>query len=531
MPGLVRVRALSLAAVAAALVVPSVASADITGSVKTPWGAPLISESVEVRDSAGRLADFATTDANGNWRSTTSDLGGTTPPYTAKVTSFDRCDTTGNSSREATVPIAGDGVSDANVVLDLLEFCNANTSGVEGSALIDAPAHQIISPPGGTATLQVLAPSSATNVTVALQDGTPIGNNPTDTTVPVTLPSAPYNGPFIITYLSSDGTSQISFVAGTLIVAVAGPPAPAGGNLDLEAIVDVSGSMSGTDPKYRRKDAVKLLLDLSTKGDKLGAVGFDDSYKPIFDLTSITGDAVIRNLKTIADQKIVNAGGTNYNVGFDEAYKALTGPNVNQARPKGAIFLTDGGHNSGAYNNGHLHFAINPSGHTWPVCVVQLGPSSSFQQVDVDRLKRIATETGGQYVQTPNDDQLAGLYFSCLGRTTGAKTVLNKTFKFRQGQTRRAKERLPKKKLPSVTFFVNWGDGKYELQLKDPRGKIHTRRRPGRGATFGQGSTYAFYRIRRPEGGIWQVIVKAVSLTDPTDTANVKITVIPQKKN
>ena len=286
--------------------------------------------------------------------------------------------------------------------------------------------------------------------------------------------------------------------------------------------------MSGTDPKFRRKDAVSLLLDLARTGDKVGAVGFDDQYQPIFDPTTISGASVIKTLKGKANAAIINRGGTNYNIGFDQAYKALTAPGVDQKRPKGAIFLTDGGHNGGPYNNGHLRFAINPSGHSWPVCVVQLG--TSFQQSDVDRLKRIATETGGQYLATPTDDQLTGLYFSCLGLTTGQKTVVNKTFVFKKGQTKTAKDRLPKKKLPSVTFFVNWGEGKYQVTLLDPKGHTHTRKKPGRGATFGQGASYAFFRIRRPDGGVWKMIVKALDLPAVTDKANVKITITPRTK-
>jgi hypothetical protein len=516
-----------VAAIAAALFLPSAASADITGTVSTPRGAPLVSQSVEIRDSAGSLADYVTTNASGQYRATTSDLSGSAPPYTVKVSMYDRCDQSGSSNREATVPAAGDGAV-ADVQLDVLEFCGDTPYGAtEGTALIDAPAHQIISPPGGTGTVKVLAPSGATNVTLALQDGTPLGSAPSDTTVPITLPNAPYNGPFLITFLSPDGKTQVTFAGGTLVVATAGPPLPATGNLDLEAIVDVSGSMSGTDPKYRRKDAVSLLLDLAAKGDKLGAIGFDDAYKPLFDLTTISGDAVIKNLKSVANAKIINGGGTNYNVAFDEAYKALTGPGVSPTRPKGAIFLTDGGHNSGAYNNGHLRFAINSTGHTWPVCVVQLG--TSFQPEDVARLKRIASDTGGQYLATPTDDQLTGLYFSCLGRTTGARTVVNKVFSFKVGQTKKVKQRLPKKKLPSATFFFQHGGGKYDIRLKDPRGKVHTPRKPGKGGSFGQGPSYAFYRIRRPDGGVWQMIVKALQLPAATDKGNVKITITPGK--
>ena len=520
---------MSAAAIVAALILPPAASADITGTVTTPRGAPVGGVSVELRDANNDYVDFESTDLNGKWTTTTSQIGSGHPtPFTAKVSTYDDCDTTsGSSSRDASVSVPGDN-SVADMQVDLLEFCNgASYSGPEGTAYIDPAGRQIISAPGGTATLHVLSKGSADSYVIALPDGTQLGSGTDPTAIPVTFPTAPYIGPFVVNETASGG-KQASFTAGTLTVAAAGPPAPATGNVDLEAIVDVSGSMAGTDPKFRRKDAVNLLLDLAKPGDKLGAVAFDDSYHPIFDLTTINGASVINTLKGKANTGIINGGGTNYNIGFDEAYKALTAPGVDMKRPKGAIFLTDGGHNAGPYNNGHLHFAINPSGHSWPVCVVQLG--TSFQPAEVDRLKRIATETGGQYLATPTDDQLVGLYFSCLGLTTGAKTVVNKTFTFKQGQTKTAKERLPKKKLPSVTFFVNWGEGKYDVTLKDPKGHVHTRKKPGAGATFGQGASYAFYRIRRPIGGVWRMNVKATQLPAKTDKANVKITITPRTR-
>jgi hypothetical protein len=106
---------------------------------------------------------------------------------------------------------------------------------------------------------------------------------------------------------------------------------------------------------------------------------------------------------------------------------------------------------------------------------------------------------------------------------------VNKVFTFRKGQSKTVKRRLPKKKLPSVTFFFNHGGGNYDIKLRDPRGKIHTPKRPGRGASFGKGATYAFYRIRRPDGGVWRMIVKALQLPATTDKGNVKITITPGK--
>ena len=238
--------------------------------------------------------------------------------------------------------------------------------------------------------------------------------------------------------------------------------------------------------------------------------------------------SVIKNLKTVADTKIVNGGGTNYNVGFDEAFKALTGPGVDPKRPKGAIFLTDGGHNSGPYNNGHLRFAINATGNSWPVCVVQLGdelPGRGRRAPEADRRR------DRRPVRVDAHRRPVGRPVLQLPRPHDRRTdPAEQDLQVQAGPDAQGPERLPKKKLPSVTFFVNWGNGTYQLQLKDPKGHIHTRKRPGRGATFGQGNSYAFFRIRRPDGGVWQVIVKALTLEAATDQANVKITVIPRKK-
>src|SRR4051794_31478726 len=97
MPGLARGSALSMAAFAAALLIPTAASADIGGRVATPRGAPLVDTGVTIRDSADRFVDFQDTDGTGHWTTKTSSLSGTTPPYTAKVSAFDSCDQSGTS--------------------------------------------------------------------------------------------------------------------------------------------------------------------------------------------------------------------------------------------------------------------------------------------------------------------------------------------------------------------------------------------------------------------------------------------------
>lgn len=512
-------RALALAVLGGSLAFPSGAMADITGTITNPQGVPVPGTTVTAREADGSFAGSDSTDARGRYAITSSSLSGDPPPYKLEAEEFDRCDTTGNSARTAAAEGVGDGQV-VDLVIAVLTFCSGGGfSATDYTGLVDPINRRILMAPGGTASVRFLAASSGTNFFITLPDGTPLGSNPDTSTVDITGPAGGYRGPIHVHYTS--GGEEIVYELGTLLAVVAPGVAPVGGNFDLEAIVDLSGSMSGNDRQFRRKDALRLLLDLMGRGDRIGAVGFDDGYLPIFDLTTISGTAVINRLKGLVNTRVVNSGGTNYNIGFQKALEALNGPGVNMQTPKGGIFLTDGGHNAGAYENLHLLFTHNPSGRAWPVCVVQLG--TGFQPVDVARLKRIAAETGGEYAATPTNAQLSSLYFRCFGRATGARTIANATLNFRQGQQRRFKRRIPRR-LKAATFFVGWGDGTFDVSLIDPKRKRHTARRPGRNTTFRKGSTYTLIRVRRPQSGPWTMLIKARRLAAGKDQAAVTIT-------
>jgi hypothetical protein len=521
---------LATAVAAVALAWTAAARADVTISVVTTAGIPVVGQSVSLDDSSPGFAAAGTTNNLGQVVFTTaSDLSGDPPPYTAKVSTTDDCRRfPENSTREAQVPGIPDGGS-ATLTLDILAFCAgfAPSGQPDATGIVDTPAQRILMPPGGTADLDVLAPFSAQNVTV-LAGGAAIGTTPTGENVRITAPAAGYDGPLQLTY-TYDG-QPVSHALGTLTSRAISPPVPLPGPIDLEAIVDVSGSMAGTDPKFIRKDAIRLLVDLARPGDKLGAVGFDDQFRQIFDLTTITGSAAVTNqLKALGNSRIKNLGGTDYNDGMDKAFEALTTtPGVDPQRQKGIIFLTDGGHNAGTYLNGHLRFAYNASGRSWPVCAVQLGPKTSFQPEDVARLKRIATETGGKYFATDKAADLTDIYFRCFGLTTGQKTLATKTFTFRAGQDRQFRQRIARG-LTQATFFVGWGDGVYRLVLIDPKGRRHTSGNPGKGFTFRRGATFAFFRVNRPLAGFWQVLIENIRLTQPSDRARANITT-PKKR-
>ncbi|HEY2569880.1 MAG TPA: VWA domain-containing protein [Solirubrobacteraceae bacterium] len=167
---------------------------------------------------------------------------------------------------------------------------------------------------------------------------------------------------------------------------------------NIEAIVDDSGSMALTDSSTLRVKGLKLLINTLSPGTMLGAIEFGgnflESSTPSAD-TVFPPEPVGANAASMAaalESKIkADNGGTDYNAAFAQA--DADNPNV-QAR----IFLTDGGHDIGTYNNGHLT-------HKVPTYVI--GFSSGVADAEAQqRLQTIASDTGGQFFPLNDASQL-----------------------------------------------------------------------------------------------------------------------------
>jgi hypothetical protein len=172
---------------------------------------------------------------------------------------------------------------------------------------------------------------------------------------------------------------------------------------NIEAIVDDSGSMSVTDPNRLRVQAMDLLINALDPGTTLGAIEFGSAEDftspptpaadPVFAPEPVGSNAAA--MKSGLDTKIqADNGSTDYNAAFDTARAADPGA-------KARIFLTDGGHDVGTYNNTHR----NPSGPQTPTYVVGFSPGVSAA-VDQDRLKTIASDTAGRYFPLPDASAL-----------------------------------------------------------------------------------------------------------------------------
>ncbi len=505
-------------AVVLALCAAGTANAAITGTVTNAAGQPVPGASVRATGAGGSFVNFASTSGTGAYTITPSSFD--TGPFTLTATFTDSCRPFAEAQLTSTSGPLNDGATQP-FTLDAFTFCAASypPSGAPAPTGNAWPEKgQILSAPGGVTYLRVLAPYSAAGIQVTLPNGTVIGGGTSGSSVTVTAPATPYNGPITLSY--TDNGVPVSSTLATLVNAKVTAPKPPVGVSDLAAVVNVSGSMSASDPSNRRRDAVNLLIDLAGQGDRLLGAGFDDSYREIFPRTAIAGPSTQAALKAAAKKNIGNFGGTDYDVGLGAAFAQLSADPLNPAVPKSAIFLTDGA-NNGTYDNVHLRYAFNGTGTAWPICVVQLG--KAFQASDTARLKRIAAETGGTWAKAPSDAKLQDLYFQCRGRSSGAATLLRRTNTFRIGQKRVYAKRV-KKGQRAATFFVSWGVGKYRVQLVQPGGRVLTHS-IGKRVRYVTGRTSKFFQVKKPKPGLWRVRVTRLKTGGRTDRATTTVSV------
>jgi len=167
---------------------------------------------------------------------------------------------------------------------------------------------------------------------------------------------------------------------------------------NIEAIVDDSGSMEITDPDRLRVQAMSLLIDDLSPNTQLGAVEFGSGFESLGIQAAATvfpPGAVGPNasaMRSALDAAIhADNGATDYNAAFAKSDADNPGADAR-------VFLTDGGHDVGTYNEAHLV-------HKVPTYVIGFGTGIS-PGPDQARLKKIAKDTGGKYFPVQDTSQL-----------------------------------------------------------------------------------------------------------------------------
>jgi hypothetical protein len=200
---------------------------------------------------------------------------------------------------------------------------------------------------------------------------------------------------------------------------------------NIEAIIDDSGSMEITDPDKLRVQGMSLLIDDLAPSTQLGAVEFGSGIEapPIISIppasTVFPPEAVGANASAMrsALEAAIKAdnGATDYNGAFAKS-------DADNPSADARVFLTDGGHDVGTYNEGHLV-------HKVPTYVIGFG-SGIAPGADQARLKKIAKDTGGQYFPVKDTSELQAAMNSIGAALTCQTPPRQFTDLLKQGQSK-----------------------------------------------------------------------------------------------
>ena len=281
---------------------------------------------------------------------------------------------------------------------------------------------------------------------------------------------------------------------------------------NVEAIIDDSGSMAGTDSNRLRVQAMDLLINALDAKTNLGAIEFGSSFDPsmpsadvVFPTEPVGPNAAA--MKSALDTMIqADAGGTDYNAAFDTARQADPGAGAR-------IFLPDGGHNAGTYNDTHLNPA--PQAQT-PTYVIGFSAGLS-QPDDQARLAKIASDTGGQYFPLPDSNALQSVMNQIETKLTCQSAPRTFTDALAQGKSKAHKVNIAARSR-SAQLALSWSSplDRFTISgLKIVRhGKVVARASRTRKlkVTVRTGSTFAVVKLSRLVKGSLRFKVKATQI-------------------
>ena len=240
---------------------------------------------------------------------------------------------------------------------------------------------------------------------------------------------------------------------------------------NVEAIVDDSGSMAVTDPNRLRVQAMDLLIETLPSSTTLGAVEFGSGIEGIPGVfegtpaayTIFPPEPIKPNSAAMqsALKSTINAddGATDYNGAFAKA-------DADDPSAQARIFLTDGGHDEGTYNEAHL-------AHNVPTYVIGFGTGVTSSE-DKARLKKIAADTGGKVYDLEDASELQAVV-NDIGAALTCKTPPRKfTDELSQGESKTHTITIgPKTHVLRVT--ITWAQPGDNFRLTGLRIKSHGR--------------------------------------------------------
>lgn len=221
---------------------------------------------------------------------------------------------------------------------------------------------------------------------------------------------------------------------------------------NIEAIIDDSGSMAVTDPNRLRISGLDIVMRNLDPKVYLGAIEFGSVATTVFAPAPV---GTSRTADLAAMYKLVKAddGSTDYNAAFA---KATSDNPIAPAR----IFLTDGGHNAGTYNNGHL----NPNVPTYVVGFADALTSPA----DRARLQTIASDTHGKFYPLKTSDKVQATMNDISARLSCQTPPKSFVSTFTQGKSKSYQVPVAKG-TTKVRITASWPSPKDKVTISNVR--------------------------------------------------------------
>ncbi|MBE3109770.1 MAG: VWA domain-containing protein [Acidobacteria bacterium] len=264
-------------------------------------------------------------------------------------------------------------------------------------------------------------------------------------------------------------------------------------NVDVALIIDSSGSMSGNDPQNKRLDAAEVYLSASQSGDEVGVVDFATTARLASGLLPAKiGNQANQVLKQAIRTIGSDGSSTNIRDGIDVACQELI--NDGSAANRGAILLTDGQHNQGAFGNPQQCFKDRG----WPIFTFGFGSAND------SLLSTIATETGGEFKRVTDVASFACEFQRVRTLIAGEQPGPCTAHNVLPNQTVSLAQAVPPTQA-QVTFSSSWLGSDIVMTLVAPSGRVIDRDSTDPDVTHDLGSSFEVYSVAYPEAGEWTI--------------------------
>ncbi|MBN1658449.1 MAG: VWA domain-containing protein [Anaerolineae bacterium] len=272
--------------------------------------------------------------------------------------------------------------------------------------------------------------------------------------------------------------------------------------------IDRSGSMAG-DPLSLAKMGASTFVNLTQSTDELAVTSYSDYPRVDFAMATMT-DANKTAAKAAIDA-IVYDNLTNIGGGLQTSLDQITAagsPLSNEV----IILLSDGMHNTGTDPD-----LVLPAIKARNVNVYTIGLGSA----DASLMRRIATETGGNYIYASNNAELQGHFQQILAemRNNGLLERVDGTLGGTAAGGRTADTSVLVDAYTSaagqVTFILAWNNPSEEADLvvRRPNGVVVSSTDAGVQFVYDSANASKYYRITSPEAGEWLVSVSNAGTT------------------